>query len=552
MTDQLETSQMLKIALTLMEGLDCPRSLTVAILIRNGEWDQLTSLEASSLHYLTHEEYLRAVGATDLLRKYPGFTIPGLDLSASTLEKWWWAERECFKTNRRLFNLEVDCSSHGEALREFFSRVRKNCEAILGFSPPTTWEGRFGPGATVSDTSRLSTVPDKMSSVPSITPSAKFYRIPWSGTKWASASAALGRETSYVKGNEYFTVPKTARTLRSCAKEPSINGFFQLGLGRVMKDRLRRAGLDLQAGKPIHMRLAQQASLDGKRATIDLTSASDCVSTGLVSLCLPPRWAEALNDLRSPMTKVGGKWVRLEKFSSMGNGFTFELETVIFAAIALSVIPGSRLGVDVHVYGDDIIVPTSSYDDVAWALKYCGFTLNPRKSFRDGCFRESCGGDYFLGRSARAHYIEDSPEEPQDWIVLANGLRRLIMQFDEQARKPLLRSWFLCLDQIPSRVRSCRGPEALGDIVIHDAEDRWTIRWRSSGIRYVQVYRPLPGRGATFGRFNVDVQFAAALYGVAPRSTGARPPHYDPVMDMREVLGRDAVGGHKVGWVPFS
>jgi hypothetical protein len=252
---------------------------------------------------------------------------------------------------------------------------------------------------------------------------------------------------------------------------------------------------------------------------------------------------------------VDGKWVKLEKFSSMGNGYTFELETTIFAAIAMAVMPESVVAeVDVFVYGDDIIVPKEHAEDVLAALKFCGFTPNKRKTFVEGPFRESCGGDSFLGAGVRPYYLKDEVNEPQHWIALANGLYRSSHQNGDDDRycRRLRRAWFRCLDRIPNTIRQCRGPEGLGDLVVQDGDERrWSVRWRGS-IRYVRVYRPVQRPDVAWAGFGSEVQFAAALYGV-PRYPMKVPKtfvgHGD---DPKGLLSRKAVTGYKVGWVPFS
>lgn len=561
MTHTVLTPQVLDVAISFMEGLDCPRSLTVAILLRHEMWDELTQLSVNPLCYSDSLTYLRDAAATEFFRKYREFPLD-LDLEALAFEKWLWAEKECFKTNRRLYTL-LDTGSHGgalfnEAVADFVSRVRKNVEWLLGDKPPEVFEGAFGPGATVSDTSDRTTVPHKMSSVPTLTPSAAFYLIPWTGTKWASATARIWDGVSFVKGNTFFTVDKTARTRRCCAKEPSLNSFYQLGLGRVMRKRLKDRGFDLDNGQNVHRQVACLASKTGEFCTIDLSSASDTVSTSLVELVVPHKWREAMNDLRSSHTKVKGKWYRLEKFSSMGNGFTFELETTLFAAICMAVLGDRALpGHNVFVYGDDIIVPNESYGDVISALKFFGFTPNPEKCYNSGYFRESCGGDFFNGVAVRPFYQKESIDEPQHAISMANGIRRLAREngHADFCWPALRRSWFRCLDLLPVAIRRCRGPEGLGDIVVHDDEERWDTRWRSS-IRWVRVYRPAKFRRVSFDRFGPSVQLAAALYGVSlwPEKQYGRVSRrvFPEGQDGRMVTPRNAVLGYKVGWTPYS
>lgn len=238
----------------------------------------------------------------------------------------------------------------------------------------------------------------------------------------------------------------------------------------------------------------------------------------------------------------------------MGNGYTFELETLIFFAIACAVVRKSGGvglgGVDVWVYGDDIIVPTESAGALLSVLKFCGFTANERKTFTIGPFRESCGGDYWDGEAVRPHYLKEDPNEPHKLISLANGIRRLAAQ-DPTGRLTgdLRRAWFAVLDLLPKQVRDCRGPEALGDLVIHDAEERWTYRWRSNGIRYIRVYRPARYRKVRWDGFAYCVQMAAALYRVVLSGTSAGETEE---RSARFLVPRDGVTGYKVGWVPFS
>lgn len=547
------TSEMLNITLSYMEGLDCARSLTIAILLRHSEWDQILRMKVDPVQYSTHEAYFSAAAANEFLRKLDDPSLTGADLEAEAIEKWLWAEGECFKTNRR-FNEIMDFGTLNgsiapDGILEFLQDCRKNVVNLIGFGPSSTLLGRLGPGATVSDRSGRTTALHKFSSVPTMTPLAFAWLFPFYGTAWGKASANRGDKIDWVRGNTFFTVPKNALTRRSCAKEPSLNAYFQRGLGIDLRSRLKRRGLDLDNGQNVHRSYAREASYDGSFCTIDLSSASDTVSEALVKALLPPGWYNHLSDLRSPFTRVHGKWYRLEKFSSMGNGFTFELETVVFSAICMTAMRGSAIpGWNLLVFGDDIIVPTEFAREVLACLRFCGFTPNKEKTYVTGAFRESCGGDFFGGESARAHYQEEYPTEPQQYISLANGIRRVI----EQRSKPLERqdglhrTWHLVASYLPTHIRACRGPADLGDIVLHDAEERWHFRWRY-GIRYIRCYRPAGLKGARFGWFHPDVQFAVALYGVEPMHNPLGRVYFTS-----ELAVRGGILGYTVGWVPFS
>lgn len=562
------TQDVLEVAQKLMRELDCARSLSIDILMRYNEWDQIFAMKADPHHYSDAKSFLSANLATCFFKKLDVPMGRQDEIEAATLEKWWSAERSCFRTNQRLNELLDFGTLSGipapERIIEFLDDARKWFAWIVGDGLPPC-EGRFGPGATVSDSYGRTTVLHKMSSLPTFTPSAFGYLVPWSGTKWASACAARWDVPETARGNVYFTAPKTALVRRPCAKEASINGFYQLGTGDYLRRRIKLRGIDLRTAKELHMFIAQVSSLTEEHATIDLTSASDTNALALVRALASPRWFNHLTDLRSPFTRVNGKWVRLEKFSSMGNGFTFELETAVFMAICLAVDPTLTPGHDLHVLGDDIIVPKGIANDVIWALKFCGFETNKDKTYVSGSFRESCGGDYYLGVPVRGFYLEKVPNEPQHFIAIANGIRR-VCEDANRVVPGIVRyrsAWFKCLDNIPVAIRKLRGPEQLGDIVIHDDESRWQIRWRSSGIRWIGVYRPTRPQGTKFGRFDAHIQFAGALYGVG--LTGQVPTDrlrvgclqaagrvWPEGYDGREVIGRDPVMSYKVGWVPFS
>lgn len=543
MTQYPFSNDLKRITLALCEGINSPRSLQVAILVKNGEWGQLASLRADPRHYTDARAYFDAAVPTDFLRKMEDLPT-GIDRRRKAVETFYESEHACLRTNIRLSKINAGFYDGIDLrLHEFIVDVRKVIAGILG-KPPEFVKGRFGPGATFDDKGKLSTVPDKMSSRPTLYPGSLGWLFQWGETAWARALS--GRYTmgpKFVRGNRFTTVPKDAEKYRGICVEASIPGFYQLGLGRHIRRRLRLVGIDLEHGQETHRQVAREASVRGHLATLDLSNASDTVSLELVRLLLPKRWFELLDSLRAPRTLIEGKWVKLEKFSSMGNGFTFELETLIFLAISLVASRrgvSSILGKEVLAYGDDLIVPSESAQDVIAALSFFGFRTNKGKTFVDGPFRESCGGDYFNGADVRPHFVKESPSEPQDYIKLANGIKRLgrpngrLDLVDHRYRIP----WLRALDCLPVDLRRCRGPSELGDIVITDDDpEHWQSRWRS-GIRYLRCYRPARFMRVGWEHWFGDTVLASALYGTGDGTHGVTP--------------RDGVLGYKKGWVAFS
>lgn len=215
----------------------------------------------------------------------------------------------------------------------------------------------------------------------------------------------------YVPWNRLTTVPKNCRTDRMIACEPVGNVPFQLAFDQYVKGRLRSRGIDL-SDQSQNRAFARRGSIDGTFSTIDLSMASDTMSINTVSWLLPEPWFQYLNDIRCTHYSFNGEppkndhdgltYGRYAKFSSMGNGATFALETLLFASFAYAA--GNTRPC---VYGDDIIAARGTEERLFKLLRFFGFVPNLEKSFTDGPFRESCGGDYYDGEDITPFYIRD-------------------------------------------------------------------------------------------------------------------------------------------------
>jgi len=251
------------------------------------------------------------------------------------------------------------------------------------------------------------------------------------------------------------TVPKSWKTDRAICVEPVLNGFVQNGLGDYIAHRLKLFGIDI-SDQSRNQQLAMLGSISGELATLDLSSASDCISTSLIWDLLSPDWAESLSACRTSRVEIVSKEGRIEmqlqKFSTMGNGFTFPLETLIFYGLGYGVL--RLLGLspkNLSVYGDDIIIPVQGYDLMSKVLRCVGFIPNASKSFASGPFRESCGTDYYSGFNIRPIYVKDSLSG-ESLFVLHNGFRR---RFDDELAD-------IVLSHIPTHLRLF-GPDGYGD-----------------------------------------------------------------------------------------
>mgnify|MGYP001070764849 CR=1 FL=1 len=534
----------------LLSDLGGPASVAVRnALQREDALDRIAAMAIDPNSYGDADSFFRDYQAIELLRK---LDLPGnlVGLEKKAFETFLACEVDCAETNMRLKPL---VNNYYGGLGEMAVRVIPFIQSCKDFiadvlgSIPAELTPKFGKGATYKDRVPLTTIPDKMSSRPTVTDDcyavvrSMFERTAWSRATWECESSWAPRPPEFVRGNRFTTVAKDNQKRRGICVEPSINVGYQLAVGSYLKSRiLLKTGLDLSGppsenvasvGQLLHRQLARQASIDGKLATVDLSNASDTISRELVRLMLPTAWYELLDSLRSKTTLANGRTYYLEKFSSMGNGFTFELETLLFAALVRGC--GGKIGEDSFVYGDDIITPTKVASDLLPCLKFFGLTPNKRKTFLTGNFRESCGGDYFLGKAVRPHYIKELPNEPQDWIKLANGLRRVGRNDPGDVLRwyRFRRAWFCVLSNLPTHIRRLRGPEWLEDLVIHD--DSWPSVLGSDGIWRWRVYAPI-AKPIALDHFRPSVQLAAALLGV---------PSEGPVP-------RGNVAGYKVKWVP--
>lgn len=230
------------------------------------------------------------------------------------------------------------------------------------------------------------------------------------------------------------TVLKNREIDRTIGTETSITGFYQLGLGGVFTDLLkRRWDIDLSKQQFINRHLAREGSATGLLATIDLSSASDTISLDLCRNILPREVFDILLRLRAEYAilpdSFGRECVRLSMVSSMGNGFTFPLQTIIFGSVIRSayrlcgITPrgASANRPNWGVNGDDLICRSEAYNLVVDVLTRFGFVVNRAKSFNDGYFRESCGGDFFKGHYVRGVYIQ-TMTTPQDVVSAINRL----------------------------------------------------------------------------------------------------------------------------------
>jgi len=287
---------------------------------------------------------------------------------------------------------------------------------------------RFGPGASngVKGTHTADKIYQHMTCTTQAEPLVRKLRL--RDFYLSAFDCVKGSEgVTLISGSKLATVPKNESTARTIAIEPSGNMCLQLAAGAYLEAAMRGVGLDIRSQQPKNKAKAERASHAGDLATIDLKSASDRISIPLVRSLMPPDWFALLMQIRSDSMQLpGGRGeVTLNMISTMGNGFTFPLMTLLIVALIYGMraqkprTPNLYIDwSDTAVFGDDIIVPVAEYADICELLIKAGFIVNADKSYSEGPFRESCGGDYWLGRDITPFYVKRLQNDPDIYVAI--------------------------------------------------------------------------------------------------------------------------------------
>lgn len=298
-------------------------------------------------------------------------------------------------------------------------------------------EGRAGPGASISarGTDFYTKMFDSPLSCTKHLPELWERCVSMGGLSFeAEASRLSTYGYDVVSSNRLSFVNKTTTVARGICTEPTLNMWFQLGVGRLLEKRLsRKFRIRLDSQPDLNRVLARTGSIDGTLCTIDLESASDSMSLSMLRYMLPRSFMAILEMFRCESTILPtGSVLPLNMVSTMGNGYTFPLQTILFAAVVIGVAKYCQKdgtfrspldGTNFGVFGDDIICPHQIYRRVHRVLTILGFRVNTDKTFVEGPFRESCGADYFNGVNVRGVYIKKLHSR-QDLFVAINTLNR--------------------------------------------------------------------------------------------------------------------------------
>lgn len=522
----------------------------------------------------------------EVLRKYPSFDL-GVDTRLAAMTSFLDDEAVNSQTNDRLLGLPPN-----GAVATVLQLSRRKIAEILGrFDEREFWRSwRFGPHSTLS-LPRLDATADKKMclgepSVPARAfglardllsrephllyhctsadatgdmPATRTYQ--WytdedsPGEEVSIRSIDLGNSLKVCEWDRFTSVRKNALTDRGIGIPTDMGVMLQLAVGRMLRKRLHAYGVNLN-DQSLNQTAAFLSSCNDPehfhKATIDVKSASQSVTCGLVwnqigsqpHRELDPRWYATLDCLRAPFTLIEGRLHENELFSAMGNGYTFELESLLFYALAVSCCDYLAVDADVQVYGDDIVMPTSggACDLLLEVFEFVGFRINRDKSFgikpettSDMHFRESCGKHFLNGVDVTPFYVDTPLDNPSSIVLAYNNLIRWGSKgLYRDSRIYGVAIWLL--GHLGDGYRSCCipfGDEDDGIIVDFDEA--------AASIRSQRSPHVLPsGRVSSIGRLGYSVKtfhlggrprnipdrerYLRYLYGTKPCSSGWKPP----------------------------
>lgn len=308
--------------------------------------------------------------------------------------------------------------------------------------------------------------------------------------------------------SETLFVPKDSRGPRTIVREPFRVLSYQMGFHDWVKPLIERYTsnrVNFQ-DQQINRDLARQSSLDKKNATLDLSAASDRVDSRICQHIF--RYSPAFRYIISRRTKrtklPDGSFKKLNKLSGMGSGLTFPLMSLlIHLTITRAISNYSRRDYrwcknQVYVYGDDIIVPTIYTDIAVDALKRVNLVVGIDKSYYKSFFRESCGGDYFMGidvSPVRMKLASCKLEHSGKHLKIAGKLSTVCL--DRHARELQKKNFIHAADHIWSLIESIHGnlPFVSGDSPVIG---RWTTdtldypRDESGTYKNISCMYPIP------------------------------------------------------------
>lgn len=374
-----------------------------------------TSLFDWAYHSIADWRFLRQIEA--FFKKNADFVDP-TQCGEAARTTFFACEAKCAATNLRLdfcyanrVSLAPDLVKQIETMQSYISDVLGDFDRFLTDLPRLI---RITPGATASTRRADSVPPLKMKMKVFATAGAARYL------------KALYRYHGFNKpkimltdSNRVERVPKNWKTDRTIACEPEGNLPLQLAFDTYAKGRLAKNRINLRSQFK-NQQLSREASINDNFVTVDGENASSTISYAAVAWLFPLQWFDYLNNVRTPRYRGCFGEGTYAMFSSMGNGSTFTIETLLFSAACYAA--GSRKFL---VYGDDVIIEKEFFEEYRRITEFLGFTINESKTFVSGPFRESCGLDSWNGVDVTPVYLRGSSLRKAELCHIYNVMKPL-------------------------------------------------------------------------------------------------------------------------------
>lgn len=237
---------------------------------------------------------------------------------------------------------------------------------------------------------------------------------------------ALARSEPFMR---IVDVPKSGDAKRIIGPVSAVSNILCHWLQVILYDykpRYRYVHFEL-SHQEVNRELAREGSIFGNFATIDLTAASDSIARKQFEATTPSYQHDLLIRTVPNKGYLDGSEVWVQSIGISGAVTTYFVESFYFGNI-LEYVCGfyydfvaekdERAAIDdllasggylAAVKGDDIAIITPLAQFVIEILTALGQTVNKSKTFDEGDFRESCGGNYISGFDVTPIYFPRRP-----------------------------------------------------------------------------------------------------------------------------------------------
>lgn len=443
--------------LLILEALDQPHALALALTYKYDQFDELYRLLGEPLPldakgnltpYENISEYRAFFQANALFSKADD--LPALmGLTEKALQDFLDCEQLNKETNIRFLTRAVSSPL-------IYQTSRVVADILGDYSELDMAQNlRFGPGVSSSCRGSMATLAHKLEADITCTPRSHEI-VERTFKHFFQYYYRLKPVISPEHYNYFTTVPKTYKQARGICIGQHGNIVVQLAYGALLRRKFKKC-IDLDFAADFHRHLVEKKWRE--IATIDLRSASQMIARRAVQAVWPEQWLSVMDDLREEYTLLpDGTKNYNQHYSAMGNGFTFEMESILFYSIAKAAMLNAGMKwTYLSVFGDDIIVDKECGPIVVQALKEFGFIPNDEKTYLDGPFKESCGVDTLRGRNIRPIFLRNLKDGKfiEVFYKLANNITRMAVNSGHglclDAR--FYRAWVRVVREIPEQWR---------------------------------------------------------------------------------------------------